>query len=122
LFTSGEFARPFAAMQYPGAGRSRRKSVFGLSADGFGRFCARNRGDLGLLVRLLGVGTLGRTAAFLAAGWNYFGKPANALGDVALFCVAACLCLRSLSRPSLRAGQHGYLSCYCAVCSLRAWR
>jgi uncharacterized membrane protein YfcA len=56
---------------------------------------ARNRGDLGLLVRLLGVGTLGRTAAFLAVGWNYFGKPANALGDVALFCVAA------LSLPAL---------------------
>ena len=81
-------------MQYPGAGRSRRKSVFGLSADGLGA-SACGRGDFGLLVSLLGVGTLGTTAAFLAMGWNDSGKPANALGDVGLFCVAA------LSLPAL---------------------
>jgi uncharacterized membrane protein YfcA len=37
----------------------------------------------------------GTTAAFLAVGWNDSGKPANGLGDVALFCVAA------LSLPAL---------------------
>jgi hypothetical protein len=68
--------------------------LLGLSADGLGA-SACGRGDFGLLVRLPGVGTLGTTAAFLAIGWNDSGKPANALGEDALFCVAA------LSLPAL---------------------